>query len=344
MKGLLYSGPGKIDYETLPDPAIADDRDAVVKVDSCAICGSDLHILHGHMPASEECYSVGHEAVGEVMEVGRGVHGLKAGDKVMMPGSVGCGTCRPCLAGLVNKCENGGVRVYGIGRGLPGCQTEALTVPVADFNAIKIPEGISEDQALMLTDTLPTAYMGCKNADIGPGKSVGIIGLGPIGLNAVEIAFVMGATVVYAIDLLEDRRAAAEELGAIALDPVDALERITEDTKGRLLDCTVEVVGLSATTDLAIALAGQHSTVSAIGAALPRYDFPMVDAFRKAITFRPSICSVQQYQPELTELLRAGRLKPEQQITHRMKLSEGTEAYRMFDQREEGVRKIVLKP
>ncbi len=344
MKGLAFHAPGDVRYDTLPDPELAESGDALVKITSCSICGSDLHLYHGGLGSPTHCFSIGHEAIGEVVETGRGVSRLKAGDQVMVPGSVGCGACRPCMSGLINKCENGGLRVYGIGRGLGGCQTEAVVVPAADFNAFIIPDGVSNDQALMLTDSLPTAYLGCVNADIRPGSTVGIIGLGPIGLNAVEIAFVQGASTVYAIDLVPERRARATELGAIPLDPAVAVETVREATKGRMLDCTIEVVGARATTDLAIELAVQHSTVSVIGAGLERYDFPLLAAFRKAITFRPSVCSVQRYMPELIALVRSGRLHPERQISHRMKLSEGTEAYRLFDRREAGTLKMVLEP
>lgn len=344
MKGLEFYAPGDVRYGTLPDPDLTDARDALVRVTSCSICGSDLHLYHGGLGSPRHRFSIGHEAIGEVIEIGRGVTNLKAGDKVMIPGSVGCGACRPCMTGAINRCENGGMRVYGIGRGLGGCQTEAVVVPAADFNAYVIPEGVSDDQALMLTDSLPTAYLGCVNADIRPGGSVGVVGLGPIGLNAVEIAFVLGAGVVYAIDLVPERRARAAELGAIPLDPAVAVETVREQTRGRMLDSTIEVVGSPVTTDLAIELAGQESTVAVIGAGLERYDFPLLSAFRKGLTFRPSVCSVQRYMPELVALVRSGRLHPERQISHRMKLSDGAEAYRLFDRREAGTLKMILEP
>ncbi len=344
MKGLVFHGSCDIRYETIDDPKLVNKRDALVKVTSCSICGSDLHLYHGGLGTPRHCFSIGHEAIGEVVEIGRGVSKLKPGDQVMIPGSVGCGACRQCAAGLVNKCENGGLRVYGIGRGLDGSQTEAVVVPAADFNAWRIPEGVSEDQALMLTDSLPTAYLGCINADIRPGGAVGVVGLGPIGLHAVEIAFVLGAARVFAIDPVLERRTRAAELGAIALDPTTAAEFIREHTHGQMLDSTIEAVGLAATADLAIELAGKQSTVSMIGAGLDRYDFPLSSALLKGLTFRPSICSVQQYLPEIIELVQSGRLHPERRISHRMNLAEGADAYRLFDRREAGTLKIVLKP
>jgi 2-desacetyl-2-hydroxyethyl bacteriochlorophyllide A dehydrogenase len=317
MKGLAFHGVGDIRYQTLPDPQLHGAGDALIRITSCSICGSDLHIFHGKLGLPKQCFSVGHEAIGEVVETGSEVRRLKTGDKVMIPGSVGCGTCRYCAAGIVNKCETQPMRVYGIGRGLDGCQAEAVAVPAADFNAMPIPDGVTDDQALMLTDSLPTAYTGCINAGIAPGSSVAIIGLGPIGLNAVEIAFVLGAGKVFAIDPVPERREFAAGLGAVALHPDDAMETVKEATGGRLLDCAVEVVGAAATIDLAIALVGQHGTVSVIGAGVPGYEFPILAAFMKGLTFRVSICSVQRYLPELIKLVQGGRLRPERTISHR---------------------------
>lgn len=344
MKALVFHGPTDVRYGDTSDPLAMDLTDVIVKMRLCSICGSDLHLYHGGLAPKRKEFSIGHEAIGEVVETGSAVKLLKPGDMVMLPGSTGCGRCSFCRVGLVNRCERGGTRVYGIGRDLEGCQAEAICVPEGDYNAILIPDGISEEQALMLTDALPTAYMGCRNGGIGPGKSVAIIGLGPIGLNAVECSLAMGASIVYAIDLNHGRRAKAADLGAIALDPSVALVIITETTGGKLLDCAVEVVGAAATTALALDLVGKEGNVSVIGAGLERFDYPLQAAFRKGLTFRASICSVQREVPELVKMIQEGRLHPERVISHRMHLSEGAAAYRMFDERQEGVLKMVLSP
>ncbi|MGI4813881.1 MAG: alcohol dehydrogenase catalytic domain-containing protein [Janthinobacterium lividum] len=344
MKGLVYHGAADIRYENTPDPVPGGADEVLVKTKRCSICGSDLHIYHGAMTLGRPNFCIGHEAIGEVVEAGRDVKNLKVGDQVMLPGSVGCGACRFCVTGLVNKCERKGLRVYGLGLELGGCQAEAIAVPAADFNALRIPEGITDDQALILTDSLPTAYLGCTNAEIGPGKTVAIVGLGPIGLMAVEAAFVLGASRVFAIDLLPERRALAAALGAEALDPAQAVEVVREATHARMLDCAVEVVGAAVTVDLAIQLVGQQSNVSVIGANLDRFDFPIRTALRKGLTFRVSICSVQHRLPELVALVQNGRLHPERFITHRMKLSEGAHAYDIFNRRADGAMKIVLEP
>ncbi|EED99769.1 MULTISPECIES: alcohol dehydrogenase catalytic domain-containing protein [Burkholderia] len=344
MKGLVYHSAGDVRFGDLQDPQLGEETDVVVRMKLCSICGSDLHIYHGGLAPSRPLFGLGHEAIGEVVEVGRGVKRLKPGDQVMLPGSTGCGTCRYCQLGLVNSCERGGMRVYGLGRELEGCQAEAILVPNGDFNAIPVPDGVTDEQALLLTDSLPTAYMGCVNAEIGPGKSVAIIGLGPIGLNAVECAFALGAERVYALDLVAGRRELAREMGAVALDPATALETIREATAGRLLDCAVEVVGAAVTTALAIDLVGKSGTVSVIGAGLESFTFPVQAAFRKGLTFRASICSVQRYLPGLVPLVQQGRLRPEQVISHRLSLSDGAEAYRKFDRREDGALKMVMAP
>ena len=198
----------------------------------------------------------------------------------------------PC--GQCHRLRDRGRRpVTGCRRRYKVSQAEAFRVPAADMNAVKIPEGISEDQALMMTDALATAWFGARRADIRPGSSVAVIGLGPIGLMAVESAWVMGAHVVYAIDPIAERRAMAEERGAITLHPQDALETIREATLGRKLDCVVEVVGSDATVDLALRLVTRRGTVSVIGVQQSkRYAFPLERAFAAGLTFRIGTCSV----------------------------------------------------
>jgi len=345
MKALRYYGARDVRYEAMDDPTPQSDRDAIIKVTACSICGSDLHIYHGHGFSEDIGFCVGHEAVGEVVEVGRGVHRLKVGDKVMIPAAVGCGACRSCLAGNVANCEFNAGACYGLSAKLQGSQAEAVRVPAADVNAVPVPEGVSMEQALMMTDALATAWFGARNADIRPGSSVAVIGLGPIGLMAVDSAFVMGAHVVYAIDPIAERRAMAEASGAIALHPDEALERIKQDTHGNKLDCVVEVVGSDATVDFALRLVKRRGTVSVIGVQQSRrFAFPLERAFAAGLTFRIGTCSVPEELPALFPLVQSGRLRPEKYVSHRMPLSEGAEAYRLFEAREAGALKMVLTP
>ena len=345
MKALRYYGARDIRCESMDDPKLHSDRDAVIKVDACAICGSDLHIYHGHGFSEDIGFCVGHEAVGEVVEIGRAVTRLKVGDKVMLPAAVGCGACASCLAGNVIHCANNAAGCYGLSAKLQGCQAEAVRVPAADSNAIVIPEGVSRDQALMMTDALATAWFGARNADIRMGSTVAVVGLGPIGLMAVESAFVMGAARVFAIDLVPERRTMAADLGAIALDPAGARAIVTEQTKGRMADCVVEAVGHDATIKMALSLTGRRSTVSVIGVAQERrMDFPISKAFGAGLTFRIGTCSVPEEWPALIPLVQSGRLKPERYISHVLPLGEGAKAYEMADTRSAGALKMVLTP
>ena len=264
MRALLYEGPRDICCETFDDPKLADDRDAIVRMTRCGICGSDLHIYHGQGFSPDLRFCVGHEAVGEVVEVGRGVSRLKVGDPVMLSAAVGCGACGPCLAGDIVQCRNNMAQCYGLSHALEGCQAEFIRVPAADFNAAPIPEGLSADQALMLTDNLPTAWFGLMGCRIQPGETVVVVGLGPIGLMGVEGAFALGAGRVFAVDLVAERRAIAETLGATALHPDDAPAVIAEATHGRMAEAALEAVGADATIRIALGLVGRQGRVSAV--------------------------------------------------------------------------------
>lgn len=345
MKALRYYGARDIRHDSMDDPVLHDQGDALVRMTGCSICGSDLHIYHGHGFSEDIGFCVGHEAVGEVVDVGRAVRRIKVGDRVMMPAAVGCGACGPCLRGQVFACRNDGAGCYGLSSRLQGVQAEAFRVPAADMNAVPIPEGVTEEQALLLTDAMATAWFGVRQGDVRPGSSVAVIGLGPIGLMAVDAAWIMGAHVVYAIDPVPERRAIAAQSGAIALHPDDAPDMIRADTKGRKLDGVVEVVGTDATVDLALRLVARRGTVSVIGVQQSRrYAFPLERAFAAGLTFRIGTCSVPEELPALFPLVQSGRLRPERYVSHRLPLSQGAEAYRRFDAREAGALKMVLLP
>lgn len=345
MKALCYYAAGDVRYEDVPDAMIVDPRDIIVRMTQAGICGSDLHIYHGSGFSPATGYSIGHEAIGEVVEVGPAVRRAKAGDQVMISAAVGCGACRSCLSGWVARCESGGAGCYGLGPQLAGCQAEYIRVPAGDHNAATIPDGLTPDQALMLTDNLPTAYFGCLNADIQPGKTVAVVGLGPIGLMAVELAFVMGASRVVAIDLVPERRAIAEAMGAEPIDGANAVQAVMAATGGRMADCVVEAVGSDTTIGMAIALAATGGTASVIGVNQNmQFTFPMALAFVKSLTFRIGMCSVQAHWPDLVRLIQSGRLHPERMISHRLPLRDGAEAYRLFDARDGGALKMVLTP
>lgn len=334
-------------YDSVEDATLRDRQDVLVKVTACSICGSDLHIYHGAGSGFTEGvgFCIGHEAVGEVVETGSGVNRLKTGDLVMIPGAVGCGSCRNCLRGNVRNCLNGQQQVFGLGPALQGSQAEAVRVPFGDFNLCKIPDGVSKDQALMLTDAQATAWFGCRNAQIEAGDDFAIIGLGPIGLMAIDSAIVMGAGRIFAIDPIKERREFASRLGAIALTPDEAIERVRDATKGMMADKVLEAVGADATITTALQLARREGVVSVIGVNKNMaFPFPMGASLSKGVTFRIGTTSPPETWHELVPLVQQGRLKPEQFITTRLALKDGADAYRQLDARVPNVLKTVITP
>ncbi|MCB2052009.1 MAG: alcohol dehydrogenase catalytic domain-containing protein [Novosphingobium sp.] len=349
MKGLIFHGKRDIRYESLDDAVIEDDRDVLVHAKACGICGSDLHLYHDDFAEIGEGFElgrgfcVGHEAVGEVVEKGKGVTNLKVGDTVMLAAMTGCGNCRPCLRGESKQCENGGWSVYGFGIGLGGCQAELIRVPAADYNAARLPEGVSVEQGILLTDNLSTAYGAALGAEIRPGRSAAVIGLGPIGLMAVELALIMGASVVYAIDPVAERREIAAGMGAVPVWTDDVAGYLREETHGKMIDCIIEAVGGDRTMELALSLVGVNGNISILGVnnsmnfKIPR------QVFVNNATIRGNfVTEVHKHWPALVPMLQSGRLRSERFITERRPLSEGPDAYEKFDKREGGTLKAIL--
>ncbi len=345
MRALTYHGPKDIRYEDVADatPDAADG--AVVQISCCGICGSDLHIYSGHGFSQKVGYCVGHEAVGEVVEVGSGVSRFRVGDRVLVPASAGCGACPACLAGRVASCETGVGDCYGIGHELPGCQAQAVAVPHADGNLLLIPDGVSDEAAVVLTDNAATAWYGARRARISPGETVVVIGLGPVGLMCVKAAQLMGAARVLGVDLVAERRAQAAALGAEPIDDEDVRAAVAAATHGMGADVVLEAVGPDQTIQLAFDLVKKAGRVSVVGVNQNmKFSFPMPLMQLKELEFHIGLCSVQYELPALLALTAAGRLQPEVVVSHRLNLSEGPEAYRLYDSREDGVSKVVLDP
>jgi len=348
MKGLMYRGPGKIHYEDIPDARLPGADGALVKATMCGICGTDLHPYHTDMGASNYC--MGHEAVGEVIEVGPEVTKFKVGDRVLVPASIGCGKCRPCLSGHVYLCEtyaNG--RAYGQGDpSIPGCQAEAVSVSVADNNLFHLPSDFSDEIGIMLTDNIATAWYCARRGRVQPGETVAVIGLGSVGLQTVMAAFAMGADTVFGLDLVESRRQAGKRLGATIVGDTDVVQNVLHATGGKGVDVVLDASGGAATSALALELVKRGGRISQIGVSEKfEISFPILAALFKNIEFHTGVCSVQAEVPHLMAALSAGTLNPDRLseiVTHRMKLSEGAEAYRLFDARPEGLQKIVLDP
>jgi len=344
-RALVFHGKADVRLESLPDPTPPDSRGAVVRVDRTAICGSDLHLYHGTLPIPPG-FTLGHEFVGEIVETGRDVRKFRTGDRVIVSGVIGCGECRPCSEGHPIRCERHQTRVFGNSHALPGGQAEAAAVPGADSSLLRVPDGVSVEQAVLLTDILPTGYYGAKNADIRPGQSVAVIGLGPVGQCALQCALLFGPARVFAIDRVPERLEAARAQGAIPVDAAkDPLGAIRDATQGQGPDAVIEAVGADETIALAIQLVRVAGVVSVIGVNTNMaFPFPMLQALMKDLTFRIGICPVPELWDDLVPLLQSHRLRPEGVFTHRMPLSKGAEAYALFDSRRDGVMKVMLDP
>ena len=345
MRAAVLQGPGDVRVERVPDPVLPGPGGVIVTVERTAICGSDLHLYHDAPTGAG--IQLGHEAIGTVAEVGPDVHTLHRGDRVLVSGVVGCGVCRPCLAGQPNVCEAGQAAAFGTTAGLPGGQAEAMAVPFADSFALPIPEWMADEAAVLLTDILPTGYLGAIRADIRPGSTVAIIGLGPVGIMALQCAQLFGPARILAVDMVPERLARAERLGA---EPIDARtapgsQQVLAATGGRGAESVIEAVGADATVIDAVSCAAPGGTVSVVGVnlsmALP---FPMGLVLLNSLTLRSIFAPIPGTWAALVPLVQSGRFALAETFTHRLGLSEVSEAYRLFDSRTDGVLKVMLDP
>ncbi len=344
MRGLVYHGKGDIRCEQVPDPTLETADGAIVRVVKTAICGSDLHLYHGDLPVPSG-FTMGHEFVGEVTETGSGVSGFRTGDRVIVSGVIGCGACARCRAGQVIRCERHETRVFGMSPELHGGQAEAVAVPGADHAMTRIPDGVSDEQAVLLTDILPTGYYGARRAEIEPGDTVVVIGAGPVGIQALLCAQLFGPARIFQVDRVPERLALVEKLGAIPLHADQADEALVEATDGQGADTVIEAVGSDATIHKALVYARSGGTVSVVGVnTSPALPFPMGLALMKNLTFRTGLVPVQELWPNLVPLVASGRLTPEIVFNHHVGLSDGAEAYRRFNDREDGILKVLLDP
>lgn len=347
MKALVFNGPKDVRYESFEDPERSSANAAIVNVKHCSICGSDLHIYHGdHIGEADysgdlKPFCVGHEFTGEIVEIGPDVRGLRVGDKVLASAGAGCGHCEACQMGQSFKCPL--AAPFGLSDALNGGQAEFVNVPNADHTLMRIPEGVSDDQAVLMTDAAATAYFGTSNANIQPGGSVAVVGLGPIGLIGIELAFIMGAAEVFAIDPVEERRVRATALGAKAFAPGAAAHAaIIEATRGEGVTSVFEASGVKPAVESTLGLVARGGTLSFIGLPQPDVVLPMMALLYKNITVRAGVAPVPQLWAPLVPLFQKGRLKTQGLFTHRMPLSEGREAYKIFDAKADGVIKIMM--
>jgi len=346
MKAIVFQGVEDVRVETVPDPAVADPRAAVVRITRSTICGSDLHLVHGAVEGFPGTV-IGHECVGVVEDAGREVRRFRKGDRVIVPGVIGCGDCDRCRRGYAVGCLQFGNKVFGFSPVLPGGQAEAIAVPNADANLYSTPSELNDEQVLFLTDILPTGYYAAENAEIKPGDTVVVIGCGPVGLFAVMCARLFGPSQVLAVDRVGYRLEKARALGATPVDAgrQDVRAAVLEATDGRGAHAVIEAVGVAETVHLAFELVHTGGIVSVVGfLAKDDFPFPLGTAFMKDLTFRVGLVNVSQFIPSLVSLIRSERVDPTGLITHHLPLGAGERAYALFGGRQDGCLKVVLTP
>ncbi|HET9898900.1 MAG TPA: zinc-dependent alcohol dehydrogenase family protein [Streptosporangiaceae bacterium] len=331
MRALIYQGPGTMAWEQAPEPAITADTDAIVRVDATTICGTDLHILSGDVPAVTAGRILGHEAVGTITEVGSCVRTLKPGARVLVSCITACGTCRYCREGHYGQCLGGGGWI--LGHKIDGTQAGYVRVPFADTSTYPVPEGADDEDILMLADILPTSYeVGVLNGHIQPGDVVAIIGSGPIGLAAITCARLYSPGQIVAIDLADSRLEAAKQFGADTTvnnarqDPSDVVNSLTG---GLGADVTIEAVGVPAAFELAVALSRPGGRIANIGVHGKPATLHLEDQWLRNITITTGL--VDTYStPRLLRLLTSHQIEARQFITHRFALDEIRDAYDVF--------------
>lgn len=339
MRSVVIDAPGQIRIDNRPDPVLPGPDGAIIAVSSAAICGSDLHFYEGDYPLVQPV-ALGHEAIGTVVEAGPEVRTVAVGDLVLVSSVAGCGHCPGCATHDPVCCVHG-PQIFGAGV-LGGAQSELLAVPTADFQLLKIPEGIDTEEALLLTDNLATGWAGAQRADIPPGGTVVVIGLGAVGLCAVRSAIVQGAGQVFAVDPVEGRRERASLAGATAVEP-SALAAVLEATDGRGAAAVIDAVGNDATMTEALAMVRSGGTVSVIGVHdLNPFPFPATLSLIRSITLRMTTAPVQRTWGELIPLIQCGRLDTSGIFTHTMPLADAAAGYAAVAARTSDCVKVTL--
>jgi 2-desacetyl-2-hydroxyethyl bacteriochlorophyllide A dehydrogenase len=344
VQAVTFQAPGEVRVDERPEPELLADDDAIVRVEATGVCGSDLHIYHGRVQI-EPGFTIGHEFVGTVTAAGPKVTGVAEGDRVLGCYCSACGACFFCRRGEFHKCDDG--RVFGHGAtlgSLQGAQAEAVLVPHANLTLRRVPESMSSDAALFAGDVMGTGWHSVKAAELEPGGTAAVLGLGPVGLCAVQAARAAGAERVIAIDSVEERLRMAESFGgeAVHLSEDDVRARVKDATEGRGVDVTVDAVGHPDAFDMACRLTRKAGTVSAIGVYAERMEVHMGVVWIKALTVRTGHANVIGHVDEVIGLMSEGKLDPTPLVTHHMKLSEAPEAYAIYDRRE--ALKIVMEP
>jgi alcohol dehydrogenase len=344
MRALVYHGPGSKAWEEVPDPTLQADTDAIVRVDAVTICGTDLHILKGDVPAVTDGRILGHEAVGTVEAVGTGVKTLSVGDHVLVSCITSCGSCRFCREGRYGQCLGGGGWI--LGHLIDGTQAEVVRVPFADTSTYKVPAGASDEQILMLADILPTGYeVGVLNGRVQPGDVVAVVGAGPIGLAAIMGACLFSPSHIVAIDLADNRLEAAKQFGAditVNNSRQDAKGVIDDLTDGLGADVSIEAVGVPAAFELTVSLARPGGHIANIGVHGEPATLHLEEQWIRDVTITTGL--VDTYTtPTLLRLVTSGQLDSTKFATHHFALDQFEEAYDVFGRAADtGALKVVL--
>ena len=336
VKALVYHGPGTKAWEEVPDPEILQPTDAIVRIDTTTICGTDLHILKGDVPAVTDGRILGHEGVGTVTQVGSAVNGIQEGDRVIISCISACGACAYCQQNLPSHClASEGTSGIGwiLGHLIDGTQAEYVRTPFADNSLYKLPGGVSDEAGLTLSDILPTGFeIGVRNGRVAPGDVVAVVGAGPVGLSAIMTAQLYGPSRVITLDLDANRRKLAMEFGAT--DEVDPgqdgwQDRVMEMTDGLGVDTAVEAVGVPKTFEMCVELIRPGGTIANVGVHGAPVELPLQDLWIKDVAITTGLVSATT-TAMLLKLVAQERLHPEQFVTHRFKLDEMVDAYDTF--------------
>jgi alcohol dehydrogenase len=353
MKAAVYYGPYDIRVEEVPKPEIPAPHAMLVRVRATSICGSDLHIWRGTLDGIMQRGSsrLGHELSGEVEEVGSAVGAFKPGDRVTMAYSASCGECYMCRVGQTAHCETTNKAVYGFGTAfgdLNGTQAEYLVIPYADAHALKVAPELSDAQTLTLSCNLPSAVIANRLADLRPGESLAVVGLGPTGLMSLELALKRGPGRVFAFDPVAYRRAYAEQtFGITALEPgLAGLEQVRQATSNRGTDKVIEAVGTPESLQLALDLVRPGGTVAAIGVfPANQFNLNLADVFLRDLSVHMNgFANVQPFMWEAQRLLLTGVVDPSRFFTHRFRLDETGKAFQVFGEKADGVLKVLIQP
>jgi alcohol dehydrogenase len=348
MRAIVYHGPGRKAWEEVPDPEIIGDGDAIVRVDAATICGTDLHILKGDVPAVRPGRILGHEAVGTIWDVGEGVHTVAPGDRVLVSCISACGTCRFCREGRYGQCLGAGGWI--LGHKIDGTQAEYVRVPFVDTSTYRVPDSLSDEEVLMLADILPTGYeVGVLNGNVRPGDLVAVVGAGPVGLAAITGARLFSPSHIVAIDVSDARLEAAKRFGADVTinnsreNPLRVIRELTGDLAGRLgVDVSIEAVGVPSTFELAVKLIRPGGRIANVGVHGAPVTLDLEEQWIRDITITTGL--VDTYStPTLLNLVACGQIDVKPFITHHFGLDEFDEAYDVFARAADtGALKVVL--